>query len=233
MHINILFVLSNIFLHNLETNDGAVASQEKKKGSSSSQILFWSHINVRVHGPCFNNLLVLELVTLERLFLYSESFFYTQSVMGKKGTTQYVKDKNESQSSLFFLILLRTRGRTTWSQEVSSASSGLLFCDLLSCTDSHTAILKNFVFGKKYFHLKLSCLRSKIVPYLVLRYFIFPWMERRKWCPALRIPYLICSLWTRLTSCVILFFFPNPLMKDSLCHGFLVVGNVMRCIYIQ
>lgn len=30
-HISILFMLSNVFLSNLETNNGAVASQEKKK----------------------------------------------------------------------------------------------------------------------------------------------------------------------------------------------------------
>lgn len=187
-----------------------------------------------MHGPGFNNLLVLEWVTLERLFLYSEPFFYTQSVMGKKGTTQYVKDKNKSQSILFFLILLRTRGRTMWSQEVSSS---LIWSIVLWFAKLHiyTAILKNFVFRKKYFHLNLSCLRCKIVPYLVLRYFILQWMERRKWCPAIRISYFICSLRTRdhTTSRVILFFFPNPLTKDLLYHGFLVAGNVMRWIYIQ
>lgn len=177
-----------------------------------------------MHRPCFNNLVVLEWVTLERLFLYSESFFYTQSCYGQK--EDYSLCERQKQSPEQFVLSNPALNKR---QDMISGGVFLIWSVVswFAKLHSYTVILKNFVFRKKYFHLKLSCLRNKVVPYLVLIYFILQWMEGRRWCPAIRIPYFICSLWTLLTSCVILFFFPNPwISKVSFLYKELVVSWV-------
>lgn len=166
--------------------------------------------------------------------LIFRTFLLYSVCYGQKGDYSVCERQKQIPEHLVLSNPAQNKRQDLWSQEVSSS---LIWSIVLWFAKLHiyTAILKNFVFRKKYFHLNLSCLRCKIVPYLVLRYFILQWMERRKWCPAIRISYFICSLRTRdhTTSRVILFFFPNPLIKDLLYHGFLVAGNVMRWIYIQ